>query len=114
MVTTNNKPDQHKELCLGLNDIYRKKNQDYGDSFSEARHTIPSYTLGKLYDKFSRFKHLMEVNVQQAVPDETVEDTLLDMANYCVMEVLERRRDAQKENTSNAIQKSSVGFRADN
>ena len=29
-----NKPDRHAEICANLNEIYRRKNADYGDSFT--------------------------------------------------------------------------------
>ena len=95
MATTISKTDLHRDLCLGLNKTFVKKNHDYGDSFAKARHVIPNYTLGKLYDKFQRFMTLTQTETA-AVTEETIEDTLLDLADYCVMEVLERRLDAQE------------------
>ena len=31
-----NKIEIHKNICDSLNDLYKKKNQDYGDSFSKS------------------------------------------------------------------------------
>lgn len=84
------KVDAHREIVLELNNTYERKNADYGDSFSNARKDIPYYTLGKLYDKFSRYKNIVLSGSDPKV-NESIEDTLLDMANYCIMEVLERR-----------------------
>ena len=71
---------RHKELCDGLNALYARKNHDYGDSFH-------------LGDKFSRFKTLSRISptdsTQQQVTDESIRDTLLDLANYAIMTVLE-------------------------
>lgn len=42
----------------------------------------------RLGDKFSRFKTLSK-NADQRVADESIRDTLLDLANYAIMTVLE-------------------------
>ena len=86
----------HMDICKSLNRIYESKNEDYGDSFSKARGLIPNYTLGKLYDKFSRYMNLSLQNNRQ-IEDETIEDTLLDLANYCIMEVIERRLENEND-----------------
>ena len=82
-----NKVLLHNEICQILNDMYAKKNADYGDSFSKARQEIPNYTLGKIYDKFSRYRNIMNSN--PLVGEETIRDTLMDLANYCIMELIE-------------------------
>ena len=79
----------HAEICEQLNSIYIKKNADYGDSFANARKEIKEYTLGKLYEKYQRFKKLSRAGNQ--VEDETIEDALMDLANYAIMELVERR-----------------------
>lgn len=92
---------RHCELCMGLNVLYAKKNHDYGDSFHqtyiEEGMAMPRIRLG---DKFSRFKTLSRIlssdSDQQAVTDESIRDTLLDLANYSIMTVLEID-DAQHE-----------------
>lgn len=93
------KPVEHDRLMLfgeitkQMAQIYEKKNHDYGNSFAKARHEIPNYTLGKLYDKVSRLISLMGKGEKAKVSDESIEDTLLDLANYAVMELVERRVD---------------------
>lgn len=91
----------HGNICDSLKELYRRKNADYGDSFAKARKEVPFYTLGKLYDKFNRYKHIA-LTGEQNVSDETIEDTLLDLANYAIMEVAERRRDAQTDSDRQA------------
>lgn len=53
---------RHRELCMGLNVLYAKKNHDYGDSFHqtyiEEGMAMPRIRLG---DKFSRFKTLSRI-----------------------------------------------------
>lgn len=85
---------RHKEICDGLNALYARKNHDYGDSFHQ---TFVEEGLAmariRLGDKFSRFKTLSRISptdsAQQQVTDESIRDTLLDLANYAIMTVLE-------------------------
>lgn len=85
----NSKVQAHKEICEYLNKLYEKKNHDYGDSFHqsflEEGTAMPRIRLG---DKFSRFKTLT-LNGNQQVQDESIRDTLLDLANYAIMTVME-------------------------
>ena len=46
----------------------------------------------RLGDKLSRFKTLTRKG-EQKVQDETIRDTLLDLANYAVMTVMELERE---------------------
>lgn len=82
----------HKGICDQLHDTYVRKNSDYGDSFSkmfEKFGLLSSFI--RLNDKLNRVESLM--NKEQQVPDESVEDTLLDMANYCILTVIELRKE---------------------
>ncbi len=85
----NDKVVAHKKICDYLNDLYERKNHDYGDSFHqtflEEGMAMPRIRLG---DKFSRFKTLT-LNNEQKVEDESIRDTLLDLANYAIMTVIE-------------------------
>lgn len=85
---------RHQQICDGLNQLYARKNHDYGDSFHQ---TFVEEGLAmariRLGDKFSRFKTLSRISptdsTQQQVTDESIRDTLLDLANYAIMTVLE-------------------------
>lgn len=85
-----NKVDHHRQICMSLNDLYAKKNHDYGDSFHQSfvdeGMAMPRIRLG---DKFNRFKTLSRKLDTQKVSDESLKDTLLDLANYAIMTVLE-------------------------
>lgn len=84
------KVDRHKDICMELNRIYEKKNHDYGDSFHQS-YLEEGLAMARirLGDKFSRFKTLSKGSGEQMVNDESIEDTLLDLANYAIMTVLE-------------------------
>lgn len=87
----------HASICDGIKDLYRRKNADYGDSFGKARKVVPNYTLGKLYDKFSRYMNLSLAGEDTAQVDESIDDTLMDMANYAIMELTERRLEREEK-----------------
>ena len=80
---------RHAEICKEINDLYERKNHDYGDSFHqtfvEEGMAMARIRLG---DKFSRFKTLSRSG-EQKVNDESIRDTLIDLANYAIMTVLE-------------------------
>lgn len=89
MPETKSKVQLHKEICTEINELYAKKNHDYGDSFHqtfvEEGMAMARIRLG---DKFNRFKTLSRGN-EQKVNDESIRDTLIDLANYAIMTVLE-------------------------
>ena len=91
-----NRVEHHKEICNLLNETYEKKNKDYGNSFAKLRNEYPNSILIRAFDKYSRLKTLMESNEQQ-VEDESIEDTLLDLANYCIMELVERKMENENK-----------------
>ena len=85
---------RHKELCDGLNTLYARKNHDYGDSFHQTFvEEGLAMTRIRLGDKLSRFKTLSKLIAtdggQQQVTDESIRDTLMDLANYAIMTILE-------------------------
>lgn len=76
---------RHKEITEELNRVYEQKNTDYGDSFAESvREFGIVAALTRISDKYNRFKRLALGN-RNLVGDESIRDTLLDMANYCIM-----------------------------
>lgn len=85
----NDKPTRHAQICLALNDTYKRKNHDYGDSFAQLRNRLPNAILTRLFDKYLRLETLLN-GATQEVKDESINDTLMDMANYCIMELVER------------------------
>ena len=84
------KEDIHQEICKQMHNTYRRKNHDYGDSFATLRQEYPNAILIRLGDKYNRLKALMSGEAAQ-VKDESIDDTLLDLANYCILELVERR-----------------------
>ncbi len=77
----------HETVCAELNRIYKAKNSDYGNSFGES---VKEWGLIaaviRMDDKMRRLKTLITSERQV---DETIRDTLLDLANYSIMAVME-------------------------
>lgn len=83
------KLERHKGICDEINDLYRKKNHDYGDSFHQT-FLEEGFAMSRirLNDKLSRFKTLSRKGTQE-VSDESLRDTLIDLANYAIMTIVE-------------------------
>lgn len=77
-----------KFITNEMNLIYTQKNHDYGDSFGKQfeKYGLQSSVI-RLSDKFSRLEKL--ATAENKVKDESIIDTLLDMANYCIMTIIE-------------------------
>lgn len=84
------KKEKFKVIINLLFDTYLKKNNDYGDSFgiSVRKYGLIS-ALTRISDKFNRIESLILKNEKEQVQDETISDTLLDLANYCIMTIIE-------------------------
>lgn len=80
---------RHKAICDGIHDLYERKNHDYGDSFGQSfrDHGILAGVI-RIEDKFNRLRTLTGGS-EQKVKDESIRDTLRDMANYAIMTLLE-------------------------
>lgn len=84
------KVELHREICEEIHDLYETKNHDYGDSFGKGfREYGLIMPVIRLEDKLNRLKQL--VDREGLVKNESVEDTLIDLANYAIMTVLEMR-----------------------
>lgn len=83
------KESLHTAICAELTELYKKKNADYGDSFHESfkEYGIEMVRI-RLGDKWNRFKTL-STGTDPKVKEESIRDTLIDMANYCIMTVME-------------------------
>lgn len=78
-------------------DTYREKNADYGNAFEKSMDEdgllVAKIRIG---DKIRRINSLIKNNGEGQVKDEKLEDTYLDLANYCVMTVLWIRKQQSK------------------
>lgn len=83
------KEQLHGILCELVHETYVKKNHDYGDSFGSLRKKYPVLICIHIAEKLERLNTLIE-NPKSARVKESIEDTLMDIANYCLMELTER------------------------
>lgn len=84
-----------------LRETYIHKNSRYGNSFDISVGKYgPISALTRISDKFLRLENLVLNQELQSDTDEALEDTLLDMANYCIMFVSYLRRNQSKEEES--------------
>jgi|GEM_PF-2583505 len=81
----------HKKFLNEIHELYKRKNADYGNSFSEQfnEYGLLSAVI-RLDDKMRRLKQLMKHEAQ--VKDEGIEDTLIDLASYAIMALMEMNK----------------------
>ena len=70
-----------------MTDLYSRKNTDYGDAFAQSLDEDGLLVSKiRLKDKLNRFSQL--INNDALVNDESMRDTLIDLANYTVMTLM--------------------------
>lgn len=73
-------------IVLELNDLYKVRNQGYGDSFVETIHEFGMVAAAcQLSHKMNRFKSLIKIGATPV----TMRDSLIDLANYAVITLME-------------------------
>lgn len=88
--------EMFKSIVDEMYDIYIAKNSDYGSSVSDTYKDFGLVSfLVRMQDKINRLKTLN--NKESLVKDEKIEDTLLDLANYSILALIELRLDNRKE-----------------
>ncbi len=84
------KVERHQQICNYLNKLYERKNNDYNDSFGKSyKEYGMTMSCIRLEDKLNRLKSLTVHNHKQEVMDESIRDTLEDLANYAIMTLIE-------------------------
>ena len=98
------KIQRHQELLNTMHELYVNKNHDYGDSVHDTylKYGLTSF-LVRLEDKLNRARTISQK--EQLVKDEKIKDTLLDLANYATLAILEleweENQYVQNRNTNN-------------
>jgi len=81
--------EKHKEILTKMHNIYKAKNSEYGNSFSITfkKYGIIS-ALTQMFHKWNRLENLvMDKNASNS--NESLEDSLLDLGNYCILTLIE-------------------------
>lgn len=91
------KVNTFEDITIGLRTLYEAKNRDYNDSFGQsfAKWGLPMSCI-RLGDKLNRLESFAQGKDMQ-VKDESVKDTLRDLANYAIMTLIELELVDKKE-----------------
>lgn len=85
-----NSVEKFRKITTEMSNLYERKNKDYGNSFSIS---VQKYglisALTRISDKFNRLESLVLNKNTPCVENETLKDTLLDLASYCIMTTIE-------------------------
>lgn len=80
--------DRFKEITDKMFETFKAKNHDYGSSFSNLfKECGMTYAYGHMAEKLERVKSLMKDEAK--VKGEGMKDSLLDLANYAILTVME-------------------------
>jgi hypothetical protein len=80
--------DKFETITHNMLDTFKRKNHDYGNSFEESLNEEGlAASRIRMGDKWNRYKTLSKGTKNQ-VNDESIRDTLLDLANYAIMTVM--------------------------
>lgn len=79
---------KHRAICATLTQLYADKNHDYDDSFGDTYKAFGFVSaITRIMDKANRLKSLCKKEAK--VRNEKMPDTLRDLANYCIMTLIE-------------------------
>lgn len=80
--------DKFEAITKKMHSIFRKKNHDYGNSFEQSLNEEGlAASRIRMGDKWNRFKQLSK-GAKAQVNDESLRDTLIDMAVYSVLTIM--------------------------
>ena len=87
-----NNVDRFKQIAAELGELYEQKNKAYGNSFSSTYEKLGLISaVTRISDKYNRLCNLA-TNPDIDNLGESIEDTLRDMASYCIMTVMEMQK----------------------
>ena len=76
----------YEEVMQKLHDVYVRKNSDYGDSFSKSLNKYGEVAaMVRIEDKKNRLDSLFGKENDRMVVNESLDDTIEDIANYFIM-----------------------------
>lgn len=79
--------EQFMDITTNMAKTYAAKNHDYGNSFEQSLDKFGLLAAAvRMGDKMNRIESLSKK--ESEVKDESIKDTLLDLANYAIMTVM--------------------------
>lgn len=105
------KIERLENLMAEMLEIYKAKNKDYGDSFSESFEEFGLIApVVRMNDKMNRIKSLSKKGGRQ-VKDESLRDSLMDLANYALMTVVELEDEGEEREEPSSFVSRHLGFK---
>lgn len=106
---------QFKELAEEITTLYEVKDKAYGNSFGSTYEKLGIVSaVTRISDKYNRLCNLA-TNKDIDNLGESIEDTLKDMAAYCIMTIMELKKNKEEKSSSNNFPTMNVnqiaGFR---
>lgn len=90
--------ERHAEILEDIHNTYIQKNIAYGNSFDKSCDDFGiTAAMVRMEDKWNRLKNLVK-NPDINKGNEAIEDTLLDLSNYCIMTKMWLERNNNESN----------------
>lgn len=92
---------RYTKIVNEMYEIYKAKNADYGDSVHDTflKYGLLSF-LVRMEDKISRLRSLtLKGKKEERVKNESILDTLQDLANYAILAIIELEEQADTKNS---------------
>lgn len=109
-----NKIEKHEQICNEIHEMYIKKNADYGDSVGELYAKLGDISfLTRISDKYHRLMNLMcdsDGYKRKDINYESVDDTIQDLANYCIIWLMEREMKKEYIDEVEEVEEEIVTF----
>lgn len=91
--------DQFIDITQNMAKTFAAKNHDYGNSFEQSLNEFGIVaSVVRMGDKMNRIKSLVKKEAQ--VKDESIKDTLIDLANYAIMTVMWMDKNNNQDNAA--------------
>lgn len=101
-VTIEQEIDMFASITKDMVEVFSRKRHDYGQTSTETYKKFgPISMYLRMYDKMGRLENLFVRGAENLV-GEAIEDTLLDLANYAIITIIEKRK-AEAEMKANEV-----------
>ena len=109
MMTYNDEISMFDQITKDMAETFARKRQDYGASTTETWLKFgPVSMCTRMHDKMNRIDNLLISRKDAAVKDEKIEDTLLDLANYAIIAIIELAKERERFKLLNSQKKGEV------
>lgn len=107
---------KYMDTVNDLKNTFLKKNADYGSSVKKNYDKLEKYgkneglkyVFGRISEKYDRLENLIYGNHQYVV-DESIADTLLDMANYAILAAISFKEHKELTESNTILYKPDKG-----